>query len=94
MNYLEIIYFIANLLDLQETKNEHNIYIDNFYFIDFNAKTMLFKYKNKEWWTEYLDYDETVNCNTYSFILYNNFNIFEKYYFKNHIELVTYLLNI
>ena len=92
MEYLEIINYISTLLELEESKTEHDIYKENKYYIDYDVNTMLFNYKNIEWAIEYLNYEETIKYNNNSFILYNQHDIFKTYYFKNHIEVVNYIL--
>lgn len=91
MNYSEEINYIATILNLNETKNEHNIYIDNNYYVENNYTSILFNYNNIGWSIECLNDVDSIKYNNNLFILFKQFDISETRYFKNHIELVRFI---
>jgi hypothetical protein len=93
MNYSEDINYIATILNLNETRNEHNIYIDNNYYIDYDGSSILFNYNNIDWAIECLNNIDSIKYNNNLFILFKQFHISETRYFKNHIELVRFILD-
>ena len=55
--------------------------------LDYSKALMLFKYLNKKWSLEKINYGD------YLFILYSGIDILKTTLFKNHIEVVKYIMD-